>query len=109
MWKSAIFPVCDHRNSEASRDSKDRLVEGASDGKVQSRGRAHAQKIVCPERRMGDDSYTKSLALTWLGEALHPPRIEFIEACEFCSHGYLLYKADYGSLRIRRWTKYITV
>lgn len=74
MWKSAIFPVRDHPNSEASREGRDRLVEGASDGKVWSRGRAQALKIVCRERRMGDDSYTKSLALTCQGETLHPPK-----------------------------------
>jgi hypothetical protein len=74
MWKSAIFPVRGHRNSEASRDNRDRLVEGASDGKVLSRGRARALKLVSRKRRMGDDSYNKSLALTCLGEALHPPK-----------------------------------
>jgi hypothetical protein len=55
------------RSGDVNRDSRDRLVEGAGDDEVCGvAGRLMLWKLLS-RGQMGDGSYAKSLALTWVG------------------------------------------
>jgi len=55
------------RNGDVNRDRKDRLVEGTGDEEVCGvAGRLMLWRLLS-RGQMGDRSYAKSLALTWVG------------------------------------------
>lgn len=56
------------RNGEVSREIKDRLAEGMGDDEVcEVAGGLMLWKLFVARGQMGDGSYAKSLALTWVG------------------------------------------